>query len=135
MNIINATIQELCQAGKTPSEFCTNVKTCVSRALKRLKDTSSNLPKVQNTSSRRERTKNSSKTKKKFRRNLKRSIRKLSSEAGVRYGTMQNVLKNYVSNHTRKLNVKTLKVQLRSFWDKMLPEIIRAACSQVHDKL
>ena len=77
MNIINATIQELCQAGKTPSEFCTNVKTCVSRALKRLKDTSSNLPKVQNTSSRRERTKNSSKTKKKIQKKPKKKHKKI----------------------------------------------------------
>ncbi|XP_076043515.1 canopy family protein seele isoform X1 [Oratosquilla oratoria] len=51
MSTINATIQELSQAGKSPSEICRILKARVSRAgvykaLKCLKETGSTLPKV-----------------------------------------------------------------------------------------
>ncbi|XP_076067677.1 uncharacterized protein LOC143040467 [Oratosquilla oratoria] len=99
MSTINAIIQELSQAGKSPSEICRILKARVSRAgvykaLKRLKETGSTLPKVRSTPSRTVRTQKLIKTtREKIRRNPKRSIRMLASEAGVSYGTMQNVLK------------------------------------------
>ena len=64
------------------------------KALKRLKETGSTLPKVRSTPNRKVRTPKLIKnTREKIRRNPKRSIRKLASEAGVSFETMQNVLK------------------------------------------
>ena len=100
MSTVTATIQELFESGQTPSKICKLLKGRVSRsgvykALKRLNETGSALPKVRSTPSRKVRTPKLIKnTREKIRRNPKRSIRKLASAAGVSYGTMQNVLKN-----------------------------------------
>ena len=89
MSTVTATIQELFESGQTPSKICKLLKGRVSRsgvykALKRLNETGSALPKVRSTPSRKVRTPKLIKnTREKIRRNPKRSIRKLASAAGV----------------------------------------------------
>ena len=100
MSTVNAAIQELFESGQTPSQICKVLKGRVSRsgvykALKRLKETGSVLPKVRSTPNRKVRIPKLIKnTREKIRRNPERSVRKLASAAGVSYGTMHNIIKN-----------------------------------------
>ena len=99
MSTISAAIYELFQTWKIPREIFQVLKPCVSRSgvckvLKSLMETGSALPKVRSTPRQKLRTQNLIKnTQEEIRTNLKRSIRKLASEANVSYGTMQTALK------------------------------------------
>ena len=99
MSTVSASIQELFKSGQTPSKICKLLKGRVSRAgvykaLKRLKMTGLDLLKARSTPKRKIRTPKLIKnTRKKLKRNSQKSIRKLASEAGVSFGTMQHVIK------------------------------------------
>ena len=95
MSSVAATIQELFESGQSPSQICKLLKGRASRssvykALKRLRETGSALPKVRSTPDSKVRTPKLIKnTREKIRRNPQRSVRKLAAASGVSYGTMQ----------------------------------------------
>ena len=103
MDTVTATVQELSESGRTPGKVSTLLRGCVvrsgvSKALKRLKETGSALPKVGSTPGCRvgapKLIKNAGE---KVGRNPRRSVGKLASAAGVSCGAMQNVLRGDLS--------------------------------------
>ena len=99
MGTVTAIVRELSESGRTPGKVSTLLRGCVgrsgvSKALKRLKEAGSALPKVGSTPGRRVGApKLIENAGEKVGRNPRRSVGKLASAAGVSCGAMQNVLR------------------------------------------
>ena len=99
MATVTATVRELSESRRTPGKVSILLRGCVgrsgvSKALKRLKETGSALPKVGNTPGRRVGApKLIENAGEKVGRNLRRGMGKLASVVGVSCGAMQNVLR------------------------------------------
>ena len=103
MGSVTATVRELSESGRTPGKVFTFLKrfvgrSCVFKALKRLKETGSALSKVESTPGCKVRApKLIENAGEKVGRNPRRSVWILASAAGVSCGAMQNVLRGDLS--------------------------------------
>jgi len=139
----NELIEKHCHNGKSPSEIAKLLKGMVSRsgvykAVKRLRDTGSCLPKVGKTPERPVRTKKLIKNiREKLRRCPRRSARKLAQEANVSRSTMQRLLKDdlkvkpykvtkrqLLSDATKKKRHERAKVLLKKLLDGTQPQVL-----------
>ena len=116
MSSVAVTIRELFESGQSPSKICDLLKSRASRfgvykVFKHLKETGLDLTTVMSTQSHKVRTPKLMKnTRKKMRRNPRRSVRKLTPASGVSYVTMRTVLKNDLNRSPYKVT----KAQLLS---------------------
>ena len=97
MSSLAEAIQEMFKLGQSSNQICKLLKCRSSRSsvyelLKRVIETGLALLKVRITPDCKVRTLELIKKREKIRRNPKRSVRKLASASGLRYGTMKKVL-------------------------------------------
>ena len=149
MSSVAVTIQEFFESGQSPRKICDLLKGCASRScvykvLKNLIEIGSALPKLRSTPSRKVRTPKPIKnTREKIRRNVRRSVRNLTSASGVNYGTMQTVLKNdlnlspykitktqLLSQVTKTKRLQRAKLLLENLRDSTQPPVL-----WTHEKL